>query len=222
MEENNIQEQINQLNQKMDILLEYVQRQNSRSEMVDDLVSDVAIIGKDIYDTSVEMLDQHAVEINPDEVKLLVLKLLRNVNNISMVFDTLESFTDLMKDAAPIANEVIIDFTKKLHEFETKGYFDFIRGIGKVMDHIITSYSREDFHKWSENIPAIMDIARNASDPKFINFVNSVINEYNGLEASKTKKYTWWKLLKEMNSPQFKQTMGMTLTLVKNVSDKKQ
>lgn len=221
MEENNIQEQINQLNQKMDILLEYVQRQNSRSEMVDDLVSDVAIIGKDIYDSSVEMLDRNAVEINPDEVKLLLLKLLRNVNNISMVFDTLESFTDLMKDAAPIANEVIIDFTKKLHEFETKGYFDFIRGIGKVMDTIITSYSKEDLHKWSENIPLIMNIARNISDPKLLNFVNRAITEFNDIEATKIKKFSWWKLIKEMNSPEFKQTMGMALTLVKNISNNK-
>ena len=31
---------------------------------------------------------------------------------------------DLLKEAGTIANEVIIDLTKKLHEFESKGYFE--------------------------------------------------------------------------------------------------
>jgi uncharacterized protein YjgD (DUF1641 family) len=66
-----------------------------------------------------------------------------------------------------------------------------------------------------------MNIARNISDPKLLNFVNHAITEFNALEASKTKKYSWWKLMKEMNSPQMKQSMGMALTLVKNISNNK-
>ena len=49
---------------------------------------------------------------------------------ISMsMLDTLGSAMDLMRDVGPIANEVIIDATKKLHEFEQKGYFEFHEGI---------------------------------------------------------------------------------------------
>ncbi len=221
MEEDKIQIQINELNAKMDILLEYVQRQNSRTETIDDLVSDVSIIGKDIYQSSVELLDDNNIEINPDEIRIFFLKLLRNINNFSSMIDTLESVSDLMKDAAPLANELLIDFTKKLYEFESKGYFEFIASIGKILDTVITNYSKEDLQKLSENIPLILDIVKNISNKNMLNFVNKSLTEFNNLDAEKLEKFSWWKISKEMRTPQVKQSLGMMLTLIKNISDNK-
>ncbi len=205
----------------MDIVLEYIQRQNSRTETVDDLVADLAIIGKDMYDSSVVLLDEHTVEINPDEVKLLVIKVLRNVKNFNLLLDTLESATDLMKDVGPIAHEVIIDFTKKMAEFEQKGYFEFVAGMGKIVDTIIVNYKKEDFVHLSENIVVILDIAKNITDKRMLASVNQALVALNNTEASQVKPLSLWKLFKEMRSPQMKQAMGFAVSLVKNLSDKK-
>ena len=222
MEENNIQLQINQINKKIDILLEYVHQQNTRAEAFDDLISDLTIIGKDVYDSSVEMLDNHIVDINTEEIKLLFIKLLKNVNNFNVLIDTLESITDFVKDAAPIANEVIIDFTKKLHEYENKGYFEFMAGVGKIIDKVITNYSKEDLQLFSENIVLVMDLSRNITNPKMLNSVNKTITEFNKIERHKVKKISMWQLLREMRRPQMKQAMGFAVTLIKNLLDNKQ
>ena len=67
--------------------------------------------------------------LDPDELRELGIRVAQNVGNFNFMLDTLGSVMDLMKDVGPIANEVIIDATKKLHEFEQKGYFEFHEGI---------------------------------------------------------------------------------------------
>lgn len=221
MAEENLQEQINQLNNKMDILLEYVQRQNSRSETIDDFISDVAIIGKDIYDSSVEVLDTYKIEINPEEIRQLILKLLRNVKNFNVMLDTVENITDFMKDATPIANELLIDFSKKLHEMESKGYFELLKGLGKLIDTAVTNYSKEDQKNFTENLPVILSIIKQITDKNVLSLINNILYEYNNMDTAQMKKYSWWKLSREIRSPQMKQSMGILLNLVKNVSNNK-
>ena len=51
-----INEQIAELNQKVDTILEYVNQQRLKSQAMDDLVADASIIGTDIYDSTVKAL----------------------------------------------------------------------------------------------------------------------------------------------------------------------
>ena len=114
----NTTKQIEELNQKVDTILEYVNQQRLKSQAIDDLVADVSIIGKDAYDSTVKALDEHEVVLDPDQLRELAIRAAQNVGNFNTLLDTLGSAMDLMKDVGPIANEVIIDGTKMLHEFE--------------------------------------------------------------------------------------------------------
>lgn len=142
--EQSLQEQINQLNAKMDLVLEYVNQQRLKAEAVEDLIADASIIGKDIYHSTVTSLEEQQVELQPDELRNLAVTMLRNVQNFNVILGTFESAVDLMKDLGPIANELIIDFTKKMAEFEEKGYFDFLRESMNIVDNIVTGFSKED------------------------------------------------------------------------------
>ena len=135
MDNKDVQTQINEINDKLDLILEYVNQQRLKSEVIEDLISDVSIIGKDVYDTTVKELEESSVEIDPEEVKIFLLKMLRNVNNFSMLLEFFESMNDLLKDVRPMANEIIIDMTKKFYELEMKGYFEFMKESGKVIDY---------------------------------------------------------------------------------------
>lgn len=176
----NIQEQINQMNQKLDLVLRYVNEQRLKSETVEDLVADVSIISKDAFSSIVDELDTQGIELNIDDIKLLVFKLIRNVNNFSQVMDMFESITDLLKDVGPIINEAGIDFTNKLHEFEQKGYFEFLKQIIGIVDNTVIAFKKTDFDM--------------------------------------NKKYSMFKIIRELNSPEVKRTLGVMLTLVKNIS----
>ncbi|MCK5170283.1 MAG: DUF1641 domain-containing protein [Bacteroidales bacterium] len=176
----NVQEQINQINQKLDLVLTYVNDQRLKSESIEDLVSDLSIISKDVFTSTVEELDNRGIELNVEDIKLLAFKLIRNVNNFSQVMDMFESLTDLLKDVGPIINEAGIDFTHKMHEFEQKGYFEFFKQMANLFDNAVVAYQKTDFDQ--------------------------------------NKKYSMFKIIREINSPEVKRTLGFMITFLKNIS----
>lgn len=214
----NVQEQINQINQKLDLLLEYVGEQKLKSEAIEDLVSDVSIISKDAFSSVVSELDKQGIELNVDDIKILAYKLVRNVNNFSQVMDMFESLTDLLKDAGPIINEVGIDFTHKLHEFEQKGYFEFFKELANIMDNIISSYPPEEVRALSDNIVTILDTVRNITQPDMLHAINNAVSIFKNLDTSDLKEYSLWRAFREMNTPEMKRGIGFMITFLKNLS----
>lgn len=149
MADKDVQIQINEINNKLDLLLNYVNEQRLKSQAVEDLISDASIIGKDMFDDAVTTLDKQQVSIDPEAIQLLAIKFLKNVDNFHNVMSLFESASDFVKDAEPIFNEVMIDTVKTLHRFEERGYFDFIADMTKALDNGIMAYKDIDM----ENIP---------------------------------------------------------------------
>ena len=218
IKENNVQEQINEINQKLDLLLQYVNEQRLKSETIEDLVADVSIISKDAFSSAVEELDTRGIELNVEDVKLLAFKLIRNVNNFSQVMDMFESITDLLKDVGPIVNEVGIDFTHKLNEFEQKGYFEFFKELANIMDNIISSYQPEEVRALSDNIVTILDTVRNITQPDMLHAINNAVSIFKNLDTENIKEYSLWKAFREMNTPEMKRGIGFMITFLKNLS----
>jgi len=219
MDEKNIQIQINELNNKVDLILDYVNQQRLKSEAVDDLISDVSIIGKDLYDSVVFELENQAVEIDPEELRILGLKLIKNIKNFNTILDLFESTTDFAKDAAPIVNEMIIDFTKKVSVLEQKGYFEFFIELSKVLDNIVTKFSPEDIKQLANNAGIFLEIVKNLTQPEILNLLNKSLITFNDVAKEDIPKYSMWKLFKEMRSSEMKQTLSFILIFIKNFSN---
>lgn len=220
MDENKIQIQIDEINHKLDTLLEYVNQQRLKSIAVDDLISDISIVGKDVYDTAVIELDNHGIEIDPDDLKLLFVRLVKNIKNFRQMFEMIENISDLSKDALPIINEVILDFTGKLYDFEKKGYFEFFREMAKVIDKAITTISPEDIRKISDNMPLIIDTIKSITQPEVLDSINKAVKVYGKADINQVPEYSLWKVYKEMKTPEMKRSMGFVFTIIKNLAEK--
>ena len=218
MEEKNIQSQIDALDKKLDLILGYVHQQKLNSNMVEDLVGDLSIIGKDAYDSTVEELDKRQVELDPSELTGLAVSFLRNVGNIKLIMDTLEMAVDLSKEVGPIANEVIIDFTKQLNTFEQKGYFEFIKEVGPIIDNIITGFSPKDLRELADSIVTILSIVKEMTQPEVLGTMENAIKAFNSMETESVPSYSVWRVMKEINSPEMKKALGYGITFMKNVS----
>ncbi len=219
MKEENLQTQINELNRKMDLVLDSVNQQRLKAEAVEDLVSDLSIVGKDIYDSSVEELENQQVAIDPDSLKIIVVKLIKNIDNIGNVVSMFESANDLAKDAGPILNEIIIEFSKKLHYFEEKGYFEFFAAFGEVIDNIVTNFSKDDVVQLADNIATILQTVKNLTQPEMLDAVNNAVKVYQSMEVNEIPEYSVWKLMREMNKPEMKKALGFAVTFLKNISN---
>ena len=218
MEDKNIQSQIDALDKKLDLILGYVHQQKLNSNMVQDLVSDLSIIGKDAFDSTVEELDKRQVELDPSELTGLAVSFLRNVGNIKLVMDTLEMAVDLSKEVGPIANEVIIDFTKQLNTFEQKGYFAFFKEVGPIFDNIVTGFTPEDLRELADSIVTILSIVKEMTQPEVLGTMENAIKAFNSMETESVPSYSIWRVMKEMNSPEMKKALGFGITFMKNVS----
>ena len=218
MTDNNIQTQIDALNSKVDVILDYVNQQRLKSGAVEDLISDVSIIGKDMYDSVVTELETQAVEIDPDELRLLGIKFIKNIKNFNKALSIFESVNDFAMDAGPIVNEMIIDFTKKISEFEKKGYFEFFGESGKIIDNIVTHFSIEDVRLLADNIVTILETVKNLTQPGLMNMLNKTVNVYESIESDNVPSYSVWRLMKERNKPEMKRSIGFMVTLLKDIS----
>ncbi|MCF6180976.1 DUF1641 domain-containing protein [Lutibacter sp.] len=218
MKEQNVQSQIDVLDKKLDLILEYVNQQRLNSTVVDDLVSDLSIIGKDVYDTTVEELDKRQVEINPAEVTDLVVTILKNIGHFKTVMNLFEMAFDFSKEAGPIANEAIIDFTKQLQVYNQKGYFSFFKELGPVIDNIITGFTPEDIKELADNVVSILSVIKEMTQPEVLGTMQNAIKAFNSMETESVPSYSVWRVLKEMNSPEMKKALGYGITFMKNVS----
>lgn len=216
--EENTSKQIAELNQKVDTILDYINQQRLKSQAVDDLVADASIIGKDVYDSTVKALDDHEVVLDPDELRELGIRLAQNVGNFNSILDTLGSAMDLMKDVGPIANEVIIDTTKQLHEFEQKGYFEFLREFGQVIDNIVTHYSKEDVRMLADNVVTILDTMKNLTQPEMLKSIDTAVKVFSNMETEDIPEYSIFRVIREINKPEMKKAWGFLLTFLKNMS----
>lgn len=214
----NTTQQIAELNRKVDTILEYVNQQRLKSQAMEDLIADASIIGKDIYDSTVKSLDDHEVVIEPDQIRELGIRLVHNIGNFSSMLDTLGSVLDLMRDAGPIANEVIIDATRKLHEFEQKGYFEFIREFGVIVDNIVTHYRVEDVRLLADNVVTIIDTLKNLTQPEVLRSVDNAVKVFSSMETGDIPQYSVFRVMREMNKPEMKKALGFFMTFMKNLS----
>jgi len=197
---NEMQEQIDSINRKLDIVLEEIELQRRHRRAMEDLQDDLVRVGKGVYQSAVEELEQVHDYMDTSDVLFLGKLLLRNINNLTRLFQKLESTMDFFNDSAPITRELAIDLMNRLDEYERKGYFRFIRDLSEVLDKIVTTVEPDDMQKAGNNLVNVIETAKKS-------------------DLSVPDKISLISLLRELNSPEMKRAMAVTIRFVRNISN---
>ena len=214
----NMQNQIDALNRKMDTVLEYIRDKQMRTMAMDDLVNDLSVIGKDVYDSSVHALDQQQIEIDPDQVRELALKFLRNINTFNSLMDSLESINDLAKDASPLITEAIIDFSKQLNQLNEKGVFDTLKAIFVTAEKLLSAGDTERIDEIGKNAELIASVIGKITDKQVLIQLNSLLSALSETQKQEIKPKSPVKLVM---SKEMKQTSGFLLEFMKQLNTNK-
>jgi len=212
------QNQIDEINYKLNIILEEIELQRQHRRMMEDLKDDLYRVGKDLYQTAVVELEEVHDHINTGDILHLGKKLLRNVNNLSRAFDQMESVRDFARDVSPLVRESILDLMKKFDEFDRKGYFQFAKEMRKAMDNVVTNYSAEDVKLLGENIVTILDTVKNLTQPDMLQAINNAVAVYKNIDIKVEEKVSLMSLLKELNSPEVRRGLAVGLKFLKNLA----
>lgn len=218
MTEQNIQLQIDDINRKLDIILEEIFSQKQSRETISDLADDLSIVGKDVFKNTVIELDKAGVELDSDALKGTGIRLIRNIDNINEFLDTLESINDFLKDATPIARQVGLDTIQKMNELDQKGYIEFFKELSKVLENVISHFSVQDVKDLSENVVTILETVKGMTQPDMLSAMNNAVTVFKNLDTTDIPEYSLWKAFKEMNSPEMKKGLGFMITFLKNLS----
>lgn len=218
MTDQNIQLQIDDINRKLDIILEEVFSQKQSRETISDLADDLSIVGKDVFKNTVIELDKAGVELNSDALKGTGIRLIRNIDNINEFLDTLESINDFLKDATPIARQVGLDTIQKMNEFDQKGYIEFFKELTKVLDNVVSHFTVQDVKDLSENVVTILETVKGITQPDMLSAMNNAVMVFKNLDTKDIPEYSLWKVFKEMNSPEMKKGLGFMITFLKNLA----
>ena len=219
MEENKLQNQINEINLKLDKILEEIEYLQRKRREMEDLKDDLLRVGKDLYQTTVKELDEVHDYISTGEILFLGKKVLRNISTLTKTLEQLESARDFLQDAAPLARESFIDLMNKLDEFDRKGYFTFAKELGKVTDRVVTSFSPEDVKKFGENIVTIINTIKNLTQPEILQTANNALAVYKNINIDVNEKISLIRLLKEINTPEVKRGLYYAIQFLKNMSN---
>ncbi|MCD4735450.1 MAG: DUF1641 domain-containing protein [Bacteroidales bacterium] len=213
-----MQQQIDLINRKLDLILEEVYTQKQNREAVNDLVDDLSIIGKDVFKNTVIQLDKAGVELDSNALAEIGIKLVRNLNNINDFLDMMESINDFLRDATPILRQTGLDAINKMNELDRKGYIDFFREFARVVDNIISGFSTEDVRTLADNIVTILQTVKDITQPDMLQAMNNAVLVYKNLDTQNVQEYTLWKAFRELRTPEMKKGMGFMITFLKNLA----
>lgn len=221
MTEKPVQKQIDDINRKLDLILDEIAIQRQNREAVNDLVDDLAVVGKDAFKNMVNELDSTGIELDSEALRCLILRLIRNIHSLGMVLETLESITDLLKDLSPVIKQIGLDGVQKFHEIEQKGYVEIANQVGKSMDTILSRYSIDEIKNLSDNLVGIFDTLSAIGDPKVLNKINSTVVALKEIDTENIEEYSIWRLMRQLNKPEVRKSIGFIMALLQNISNQK-
>lgn len=219
METTHLQTQIDEINRKLDVILEEIELQQHHRREMDDLKDDLMRVGNDVYQSAVVELEEVHDYIQTGDILYLFKKLLRNINTLTKMFEALENTKDFVQDFTPISRELFIDFMNKLDEFDRKGYFAFIKELNKVGDKVVTSFSVEDVKNLGDNIVTILNTVKNLTQPDMLHVINNAVAVYKKLDIEVEKDISLISLLKELNTPEMKRGLAFAIKFLKSVAE---
>lgn len=221
MDDRLLQQQLDDINRKLDLLLEESTLQQRRRREMEDLKDDLTRVGKDIYQAAlVELEDVHDY-LKTGDILYLGKKLLRNVNTMTMMFEQLESLRDFVQDVTPLARESFLDLLHKLDDLDRKGYFAFVKELNSVADKVVTSFSTEDVKALGDNIVTILNTVKTLTQPDMLHVVNNAVQVYKKLDIEVEKDVSIISLLRELNTPEMKRELSFAIKFLKSVAEQK-
>ncbi len=222
MPDQSLQEQIEAINRKLDLVLEEVALQQRYRREMEDLKDDLTRLARGVYKDAVQELEDVHDHLNTGDVLALLKKLLRNVNTISRTIEQMESVRDFLQDAAPLARESFLELMQKLDAMDRKGYFLFLKESARVLDTIITTFSAEDVRKLGDNIVTILTTVKNLTQPDVLTAVNNALPVYRTAGPETEEEVKLLALLRELNTPEARRGLAFTVRLLKGIATSKQ
>ena len=218
METQTVDEQLLDIQQKLDVITAYIHEEQRRRREMKELRDDLGLIGKDVFDAVVTELEEVSSHFDTEDLLSLLKKLLRNTRNLSKMLEQVESAVGLYADVKPLGKQIFTELLETLDELDQKGYFEFLRETLNIVDEIITSFNIDDVRLLKENIVSILQTAKNLTQPEVLGTLNNAVGFFQKMDVAVERDVSFMTLLKELRDPEVKRGIAFLLEFAKNMA----
>lgn len=213
-----------QLNHKVDtltaqvaFLAEEARLEKRRRQEWDELKNDLSPVVSEVYNLSVQQLEEVESYVQLEDMIRLMKRLMRNTRNLEQMLDQIESLTDLSKEVAPLSKDMFVLAMTQLEEMEQKGYFAFLQGGLSIMDEVVTNFTEEDVRQLGENIVVILETLKEMTQPEVMQMLRTTATVMRDEDIP--EKVSMFALVRQLNDPDVRRGLAKTLEVLKTFSD---
>ena len=133
-----------QINQKLDFLLAQFEAQREQQQAMKELVDDAVPIVNHVIKLSIDELAEVGNDFELNDLLFLIKRVLRDTRMLVGLLDQLESVAELAEEGQQMGKRIFHQVTMELDRLEREGYFGFARAGIKVADRFVHDYKPED------------------------------------------------------------------------------
>ncbi len=170
-----------------------------------ELKEDLSRIAKDAFDSAVVELEEVAPFVETGDFLHLGKKILRNVRNLSRLFERLEGAVDFFEDFKPLGKEIFGDVLEKLDEMEKKGYFVLLSGIAGILDEAAAQFTPERLETLAGALPELAALLEEAARSGALKDLRKALAAWN--EGRKEKPRSLFGVLAGIRTPAVRRSM---------------
>jgi TusE/DsrC/DsvC family sulfur relay protein len=123
--------------------------------------------------------------------------------------------TEMWDEFSPILKLVMNSGSEKLQKWEDKGYFEFVQGLGFVVEQVMDNYTAEDVENLAKSVVGILDAIRTLTQDDVISIAHEAAEAIHN--ADKTKPLGVRGVLKASRDEDVRRGIGMMMELLRHV-----
>lgn len=213
-----LNQKLDALTQQVEALTDYVADQRRRQREWDELKADLTPIVNDLYLATVEQLAEIESDFQLEDLLYLLKRLARNIRNIEMLLDQVESLSDLLRDAGPIVNDAVLSAVQQLDALERRGYFAFLKETQYVADNIVGHFGPQDVRQLGDNIVTILTTVKEMTQPEIMSMMQNLAGGLRRVESQPGEvDISFRSLLRQLRDPQTRRGLAITLGMLRAV-----
>lgn len=211
-------EDIKQLNEKIDFLTDQVTSLTNRLKAVDDFKEDMSLFAKDAFNEVVNFMSEVDFHFRSQDFLCMIKKSFRNINNISKLLDQLQSFVEFTEDIGPLAHEIVDDFISKLHDLEQKGILESLRRSLGIVETLSENFEPEDVTNFGNSMVLAMKTVKKFTKPENLAKIEKILEEIESYDFERKRKVSLFSIFKKLRSKEVLRGADVMLDMAKIAS----
>lgn len=211
-------ERLDALDRKLDRVLEEVEEVRRIRREIGELKEDLTRVGREVISSTITELEDVAPFVRTGDFADLAKRLLRNTNTLNELLVQLEGARDFLKDATPLAKQLMSDGLEQLDRLDRKGYFAMGRELTRALDNVVSEFTVEDVRLLADNLTVILRTVKNLTQPEMLQAINNAVEIYKKVEFDSIEEFSLWKAFREVNKPEMRRGLGFLIVFLRNLS----